>query len=61
MLIERTDKKEAAKDFLAAYKMKEFDKLVENKSFNEGSMMDEEQYVDLYLNKDQKKILETTR
>lgn len=60
-LAPKIEKEDAYNDFLMAYKIKELDKLVEHKSFNEGSILDEDQYVDMYLDKDQKKFLESTR
>jgi CRP-like cAMP-binding protein len=56
-----TQKKEAFNDFLVAYKMKNFEKNVDQKSVNEISLPEEEPYLDMYLDKDQKFILETTR
>lgn len=48
-------------NFLKAYKIQEFEKQVEFKSVTGGSYQEEEQAADIYLNKDQKIMLESTR
>ena len=58
---QNADDKKALNNFLMAYKIQEFEKQVEVKSLKESSYFEEEQAADLYLNKDDKKLLDTIR
>ena len=60
-LLSDPERKEAANDFLMAYKIRALDQLVEHKSFQNPSLMDDDMDDDVYLDKDQKAILQKTK
>jgi hypothetical protein len=57
----KTMKKVVLNDFMMACKMKELDKLVDQKSYYQETIPDDDQYIDIYLDNDQRRILEVTK